>query len=65
MKIRATFKGKDGSNGFRKGTRYTLDLTHKRNDHVRIVGPEDTLPTPYTTMITFLKNWKKVKEKGA
>lgn len=62
--IKATFTGKDGSNGFRTNERYSLKMSHRIGLYITIYGPYGTIPTEYESMISFLNNWNKIKVKN-
>ena len=58
IRVIATFIGKDGSRGFKKGTVYILKM--KIKDSYIIVSSENNegLWCPYSSMDMFLENWK-------
>ena len=55
--ITATFKGRDGSMGFRRGQEYKLWYFEK-NNRFYIGRPfEDAIAIPYDTITAIKKNW--------
>lgn len=64
MKIKATFKGEDGSLGYRFGESYLLKLTQPRQLYgakiqIECIGHE---PCIYSTLNKFLDNWTHVRK---
>ena len=56
--ITATFKGRDGSMGFRRGQEYELWF-FKKDGKFYISRPyEDATAIPYDTLAAIKKNWK-------
>ena len=63
--ITATFKGEDGSLGFKKGEKYEINLRTKCNGSVSIYHhrPEHLLDNQtclYQSFRAFLLNWKDI-----
>ena len=52
-----TFIGKDGSMGFKYGKTYELSLTNQ-NNYIVIRCSSPAVTCPYTTVGTFLENWR-------
>lgn len=66
--VDATFIGKDGSMGYKKGQRYQLLVSRKR---IRPILPNAMLskrarprPCPYNSIESFLKNWSDISYFG-
>jgi hypothetical protein len=68
-RIKAIFKGQDGSCGYKNGKEYVLNLTHKRNGKGRIainryrVSEMNILDgdCEYDSMTAFLRNWDNIR----
>jgi hypothetical protein len=66
-KIKAVFRGQDGSLGYRTNKEYSLNLEHKRGDNISI----DTIKKEemnvlaggceYESMTSFLQNWDNIR----
>ena len=59
MKIKATFKGKDGSCGFFAGKEYDLEITQLYR-LISVLGGDNRY-CDYETVISFLNNWDNIK----
>jgi len=61
IKVKATFKGKNGSMGFETGKQYTLNLNKDKDGGISIYDINDMSHfCDYTSFITFLNNWENV-----
>ncbi len=61
-KIKAVFKGKDGSCGYKTGMEYTLNLKHKLGANIEISKTDICANVvEYSSMITFLNNWDNIR----
>lgn len=67
-KIKAVFKGLDGSCGFRTNTEYTLELAHKPGWNIVINEISSsskkqvyTTSVEYSSPITLLDNWDNIR----
>lgn len=58
IKVKATFKGKNGSMGFETGKSYNLTLT-KYKDGV-LLAEDDFNNCAYGSFFAFLNNWENV-----
>jgi len=67
MQIKARFKGKHNSMGFRKGAFYTLFIYSKMvgfltvKQYIYINKRFDPIDIPYETVEAFLSNWTDIK----
>lgn len=61
QEIIATFKGEDGSMGFRTGEEYKLWYMERRNKIYISRRSKYAIAIPYDTEIGFKKNWKVTK----
>jgi hypothetical protein len=57
--IKATFKGRDGSLGFKKDKEYTLTIKETRY-HIVIMELGTNLYCEYSSIISFLDNWDHI-----
>ena len=63
-KIKAIFKGQDGSCGYRKDKEYTLKLEHQSAGRglITITEPnENDGFCEYNSIIAFLRNWNNIR----
>lgn len=60
-KIKAVFKGADGSCGYKTGNEYTLVVRHKTNEFIQIEETEGGGWCEYGSIISFLENWDNIK----
>ena len=62
-KITATFKGQDGSLGYKTGKEYKLDISHQHGENISISDESDSAENcEYSSVITFLNNWDNIHE---
>lgn len=59
-KVKATFKGKNGSMGFQSGTEYILKLSKKTDGELLANEINGIGSCDYSSFITFLNNWGKI-----
>jgi hypothetical protein len=62
IKIKATFKGQDGSCGYKTNETYNLYITHNQNENICIEtdGRIHRGICEYQSMVTFLNNWDNI-----
>ena len=61
IKVKAIFKGQNGSMGFVTGKEYTLKLNKDKDGGISIYDINDMSHfCDYTSFITFLNNWRDV-----
>jgi uncharacterized protein YaiE (UPF0345 family) len=66
-KIKAIFRGQDGSLGYRTNKEYSLNLEHKRGDNISIntakIEEMNVLAgdCEYESMTSFLQNWDNIR----
>lgn len=58
IRVKATFKGKNGSMGFETGKQYTLTLTKYKDGG--LLAEDDFNHCEYGSFIAFLNNWENV-----
>lgn len=59
-KVKAVFKGLDGSCGYRKGQSYLLTVSVLKNGNISIYGGGLTKECEYQSIISFLENWDQI-----
>ena len=60
-KVKAIFRGQDGSCGFQTGREYTLLIHHSAGTLVRIEDESGSHRCDYSNMMTFLDNWDNIR----
>lgn len=60
-KVKAVFKGLDGSCGYRNNYEYELQISVMPSGNISIYGSGTTLPCEYDSMLTFLDNWDNIR----
>ncbi len=60
-KVKAVFRGKDGSEGFVKNHEYTLELTKLRRGNFIANATEGMLSCEYESFLAFLNNWDNIR----
>ena len=69
MKIKATFRGENGSMGFRTGEEYELEVfaDSPKSSQIVVFLYTPSKPTrplcPYTNIEYFLRNWSNISKK--
>ncbi len=66
IKVKAVFKGQDGSCGYKHGTEYTLTVWHhsadgNKNIAIELADKPDVNYCEYETIVSFLNNWDCVR----
>ena len=59
-KIKAVFKGQNGSCGFKTGQEYTLTIEHQMNRYIK-VEDKNADYCGYESVISFLENWDNIR----
>lgn len=59
VKVKAIFKGLDGSCGYKTNREYTLVISHKTKGHIQI--EDDDGWCEYGSMVSFLENWDNIR----
>ena len=63
IKVKAIFKGKDGSCGYKTNCEYTLEIYHENNQYIQISKVNDVGGyCDYGSMISFLSNWDNIRK---
>lgn len=60
FKVKAKFKGADGSLGYINGNYYLLEITHTKSQNISITRENYEGYCEYVSMTTFLKNWDQI-----
>ncbi len=62
--VKAIFRGKDNSLGYRKNTEYVLSIRHESGGNVKIEQHKDggTGQCEYESMLLFLDNWDCIRK---
>lgn len=60
-KIQATFKGQNGSMGFKTGKEYTLTLSKMNKGHLMAEEDSGFNFCEYGSFMAFLNNWDNIK----
>ena len=58
MIIKAIFKGKDGSLGYKNGQEYLLQV--EQYDNSKMLRIEHPTKCVYSTLTSFLRNWENI-----
>ncbi len=62
--VEATFKGQNGSLGYKTGTKYDLMITHKKKGHIMMQDVKQSMPgCEYESIISFMENWDNINWK--
>lgn len=62
--VEATFKGQNGSLGYKTGTKYDLMITHKKKGNIIIQDVKQAMPScEYESIISFAANWDNINWK--
>jgi hypothetical protein len=64
MKIKAIFKGKNGSQGFERNKEYELEITTGVTYPVIGKCKQPNTGVPYESIDAFLKNWDNIRRVG-
>lgn len=59
-KVKAIFRGQNGSCGFQTNQEYTLEILHEIKLNIRIDGG-DGKHCDYQSLISFLENWDNIR----
>lgn len=60
-KVKAVFKGQDGSCGYTTGMEYTLIVHHQKNSLIKIEKLEFGGDCEYESLLSFLENWDNIR----
>lgn len=60
-KVKAVFKGQDGSCGYKTNTEYSLVIRHKTESLIQIEDVNGGGWCEYGSMISFLENWDNIR----
>lgn len=60
-KVKAIFRGQDGSCGYNKNKEYTLLIEHQTNSNIKIENADGGGFCDYGSIKSFLKNWDNVR----
>jgi hypothetical protein len=63
MKIKAVFKGKNGSQGFEKNKEYELEITRGCTYAIAGSCKNPNTGISYESIDSFLKNWDNIRRK--
>lgn len=62
IRVKAIFKGTDGSLGYKIKTEYTLVVYHEAGQHIQIEDADGTAEQcHYGSMVAFIKNWDNIR----
>ncbi len=62
IRVKAIFKGADGSLGYKARTEYTLVVHHEAGMHIQVEDVEGTAQRcDYGSMVAFMKNWDNIR----
>lgn len=62
--VEATFKGQNGSLGYKTGTKYDLMITHKKKGNIIMQDVKQSMPgCEYESIISFMENWDNINWK--
>jgi hypothetical protein len=62
IKIKATFKGSNGSLGYELDKEYELILRHENGGKIFIIpAKQGTLRCPYSNMLALMRNWDNIR----
>lgn len=62
--VEATFKGLNGSLGYKTGTKYDLIITHKPKGNIVIQDAKEAMPNcEYQSIVSFMENWDNINYK--
>lgn len=59
-KVKAIFRGQDGSCGFQTNREYQLEVMHDVNSYIRIDGGDGHF-CDYQSFVSFMKNWDNIR----
>ncbi len=65
IRVRAIYKGKNFSLGYRENVEYLLDVRHsKSGDVIHIEGQplDHVAPCEYDTLLSYLNNWDCIRK---
>ncbi len=62
QKVKATFKGQDGSCGYKHNTEYTLSIGHRQDEFIHIEDTSGGGWCEYGSLISFLENWDNIRK---
>ncbi len=61
VKVKAIFKGLDGSCGYKKNSEYTLSIRHQTEYNICIDNVDGGGRVEYGSMVAFLENWDNIR----
>lgn len=60
-KVKAIFRGQNGSCGYETNREYTLVIQHTTRTYIQIENENGGGYCDYASMIAFLKNWDNIR----
>ena len=62
VKVKAVFKGFDGSCGYKTNQEYTLVISHKFEHYIQIENCKGRGYCEYGSILVFLENWDNIQK---
>ncbi len=59
--VKAIFRGKDGSCGYKKNTEYKLSIRQDSGSLISIINRDGGGECEYASILTFLHNWDDIR----